>query len=363
MSTILANIILSFLILRFLISLYNRLSKPYVPVAQYEHSPLVSILIPARNEANNIALLLRSLQGLVYQNIEIIVCDDQSDDNTVSVVNEFSAKDKRIKLIQSEALPYGWLGKNHACFLLAAQAKGQYFCFLDADVRVEPQFVESAVALMAKKSLSLLSLFPYQQTITMGEKVTVPIMFRVLLSLLPLKLVSTKYFASISAANGQCMFFTAQSYLRYQPHTLMKDVKAEDIAIAYYFKSRKEPIACLLGDGMVNCRMYKDYKEAVNGFSKNIISFFRNSLLFALLYGIFTTSWVVFLFFYNTPELFLFLLCLTICTNLLNKMSLSYKWNETLWLQFIQELAFWNILFVAVKNKIKKTGTWKGRNI
>ncbi len=148
-------------------------------------NPLVSILIPARNEENNIGRLLDDLQELKYNNFEILVYDDDSTDQTRSVIMDKSLLDKRIRYIQGKVLLPGWLGKNHACHQLAKAAKGDYLLFLDADVSVIPRLFTDSIAFMEKQDLDLLSLFPVQKMKTLGEWLTVPLMNRILLGNLP----------------------------------------------------------------------------------------------------------------------------------------------------------------------------------
>jgi hypothetical protein len=122
-----------------------------------------------------------------------------------------------------------------------------------------------------------------------GERITVPNMNYILVSLLPLALVRRLSFPSLSAANGQFMFFRRKEYLATKPHEAVKADKVEDISIARMFKKRRLKIACMLGDDAITCRMYKGFREAVNGFSKNVIAFFGNSFLMAILFWTATT--------------------------------------------------------------------------
>src|SRR3972149_1006586 len=104
-----------------------------LPESLKKSTPLVSILIPARNEAENIKRCLRSLLKQDYPNIEILVLDDNSDDGTSISVKKLAEKDKRIRLIAGKPLKKGWLGKCYACWQLSKYAKGKYLIFTDAD--------------------------------------------------------------------------------------------------------------------------------------------------------------------------------------------------------------------------------------
>src|SRR6476661_4152871 len=121
---ILFYIIFFFLILRFTVTLFNFISNPKLSASPKQYHHLVSVLIPARNEAKTISKLLTSLQKQDYQHLEIIVLDDNSDDETYIICQEFANKDTRFRAIKGLELPSTWLGKNFACYQLAKQAKG-----------------------------------------------------------------------------------------------------------------------------------------------------------------------------------------------------------------------------------------------
>ena len=123
-----------FTVIQLLVSLVNLLFETNLPKTQDISTGLVSVLIPARNEANNIGNLLNDLVNQDYKNIEVIVFNDQSEDKTAEIVTEYTIRDSRISMISSAGLPDGWLGKNFACHSLAEQANGKYLLFLDADV-------------------------------------------------------------------------------------------------------------------------------------------------------------------------------------------------------------------------------------
>lgn len=158
--------------------------------------PTLSVLIPARNEASNIGLILHDLIRIEGEEIrEIIVYDDASDDATPDIVSEYMLQDERIRLLRSQGLPDGWLGKNNACHRLAQEARGDYFLFLDADVRVAPDFINRLLAYAVGKKVSLLSIFPCQTMYSWAEKITVPNMHVILL------------FASFTAYGATCWLF------------------------------------------------------------------------------------------------------------------------------------------------------------
>ncbi len=267
--------------------LINFVFRQKLKFSGVEDGEIISVLIPARNEEENIAFLLSDLQRIKKRNLEILVFDDQSMDNTVKVVEGFSGRDARIKLLKSEGLPKGWLGKNHACYKLAQKATGKQYLFIDADVRINGNIITDAFAYLKKYNLGLLSIFPIQIQKTFGEKISVPIMNYILLTLLPLIFVRILPYKSLAAANGQFMLFDAATYDKIQPHMLFKSSAVEDISIARFLKKQKIKIACVTGEKKIRCRMYLSYREAINGFSKNVFMFFGNIPVLAFVFWLF----------------------------------------------------------------------------
>jgi glycosyltransferase involved in cell wall biosynthesis len=329
------------------------------------HSPFkgkVSILLPARNEEHNIGNLLDDLTKMKNSNFEIIVFDDQSTDNTSAIVQKKANTDKRIKLIQSDGLPAQWLGKNHACYQLAKAAKGNYYLFADADVRLHGNVVENAVSYMENRQLGLLSVFPVQIQKTIGEKLTVPVMNYILLSLLPLIFVRISPFSSHSAANGQFMLFNALNYKKTQPHKVFKSSPVEDIAISGYYKKQKIKVACTTGESRIKCRMYSNYKEAVNGFSKNVFMFFGNHPVLAFLFWIFATLGFIPVML-SQPGILPYYISAIILIQLVY--SFISKQNPLLNLVLfpLQLLFLLQVMIKSMLNKIHKQYSWKGRKI
>jgi glycosyltransferase involved in cell wall biosynthesis len=185
-----AYIVFIFTFIQFLVALSNMLFQP--PLSVCRSNPLVSILVPARNEEKNIATLISCLIKQDYQNIEILIFDDMSTDNTAELIKNAAKLDNRIKYFSSGSLPEGWLGKNFACHTLSEMARGKYFLFLDADVIIGDQVIENSLASLERDTLGLLSCFPVQVMYTMAEKIAVPNMNYILLSLLPLVLFKNR---------------------------------------------------------------------------------------------------------------------------------------------------------------------------
>ena len=360
---ILAWFIFAFTLMQFAVALVNLIFSQKLTMSDTNFNHLVSVLIPARNEEKNIAQLLNDLVEHDFQNIEILVFNDQSTDKTAQIVSRFAQKDKRVKLINSEGLPEGWLGKNHACHSLSKLAKGKYLLFLDSDVRIGNGIIRQTCTFSDKHKLGLLTIFPRQIMVSAGEKATVPLMLYILLTLLPLILVRKTGFSSLAAANGQFMLFRTENYRKTFPHEKMKNEKVEDIKIARYYKNEKIKVACITGKESVSCRMYSGFLEAVHGFSKNVTQFFGNSFSLAILFWLVTTFGFIVVYLALPKTIFISYLIIFILTRI--TVSITAKQSVLMNLVFLipQQLALGLFVLKAVVNRYKNQYEWKGRNI
>jgi chlorobactene glucosyltransferase len=352
-----------FLAIRLLIALVNLFSKPFLSRGTITEPVLVSVLIPARNEGQRIPLLLKDLIQSSYRNIEILVYDDDSSDDTARMVEVFCSQDDRIRLFKGVPLPAGWLGKNHACHRLSLEAKGDYLLFLDADVRMKPGLIVDALSYLNENRLNLLSLFPVQTMGSMSEKITVPLINWVLLSLLPLRLISRSRHPSLAAANGQFMLFDAQIYRRQRFHEHLRTERVEDINIIRMMKNMGYRCQTLLSNGQVSCRMYENYTQAIDGFSKNVNAYFGNNWMLLLLFALLSTFGVFFTFlampFWVTAAYLVGVVSLRAIISFMSKQPVLMN----ILLMPVQQFSFWLIIFRGGYKYFTRSMVWKDRPI
>lgn len=352
-------VILSFFLM--FISFINWITQPVLKISNQKNEEKVSILIPARNEEKNLSSLLESIKKQTYTNFEVIILDDHSQDDTYKIANSYSEKDQRFIVFKGKELEIGWLGKNWACHQLSEKANGQYLIFLDADTQVSKDLINSSITYLKNKNLKLLSLFPEQITISLGEKIVVPFINHVLLNLLVLHFIKIPYFSSLSAANGQFMLFDANNYKNNLWHKKEKGSVAEDISIIKDMKKNKFKVASLLGNNLIKCRMYTGLNECISGFEKNILLIFGNSIIFLSLYIIFTILNIFLVD--NLRDLLLVILF-----SFINKIFTSLLSNQNVFLNLIlHPIQNFFIIMIATKSiykKItKKEVIWKGRKV
>ena len=360
---ILVYAIAAFFVLRFLVALVNLVFSPVLKKQETPLRPLISVLIPARNEETNIATLLNDLKNQSYKNIEVIVFNDQSTDRTAEITSDFCTIDKRYRLVHSDELPEGWLGKNNACHQLAKKASGEYLLFLDADVRIQSGLIESLTAQMHRHNLRLISVFPKQIMKTMGEKITVPVMNSILLSLLPMILTRESPRPSLAAANGQLMFFEKNTYLQVWPHEQVKNQMVEDILIARLYKKKGFAMQCMTGNETISCRMYHSLFDSILGFSRNVAEYFGGNHLAALFYWFLGTFGIVFIALFLPFVYFIASLFIVIITKIMVSIVSRQSVWENLLFALPQQLLLGIIVIYSYRNKIQKKAQWKGRNI
>lgn len=233
---------------RWLVALFNLITGRPRYALMKKTDDVVSVLIPARNEAGNLRRLLLSLSNCDSSIGEIIIYDDQSEDETAVVVNHWMQNDSRIRLMKGKNLPAGWTGKNHACHQLAMNAKGKYLLFLDADVTVDQYAIDLALSRMKKDQLALFSFFPQQEMITTGEWLLIAQINIILVSLLPLAILNYIPIPVMTAANGQFMMFDSHWYKQHFFHEKVRNNPVEDVSIAQYIKKKKLKLRTALAD-------------------------------------------------------------------------------------------------------------------
>jgi glycosyltransferase involved in cell wall biosynthesis len=355
--------VLFFMILRFCVTLFNFISDPKLRRVSKHANNLVSILIPVRDEEHNIFPLLQSIADQDYTDYEVIVLDDSSTDGTYQICSDFASPNSRFRVIKGGALPPDWLGKNYACHQLAQQAKGEYLLFLDADEKVNKGLINSAVYRMQMNNLSLLSLFTNQTMLTLGEKIVVPLMHFILLNLLPLKLVFLSKNKSIAAASGQFMLFNAADYHHNQWHQQVKQAVVEDVEIMKQVKGKNLNGESLLANGMINCRMYAGFAEAVTGFSKNFLAAFNYSIGGLLVFLTILIGGPLLIMATLNLNLIFFMCSLVILNRVMIAMLAGQSTIVNTLLHPIQMCSLTLIAFMSIQKHLTKTNVWKGRKV
>jgi len=272
------------------ISLFNVLSAPSLE-NKYEltETPMISVLIPARNEEETIQRCVESLLRQTYPDFEVLILDDYSTDGTGQVLEELSGRDSRIKVFTGKPLPDGWTGKNWACHQLSRKAGGDILVFTDADNWYHAEALRNTIRRMDQHDLDTLSAFPQQITGTLTEKLVVPYVDVLLYSLLPLWATYLLPFPSMAAANGQWLAFRKEVYSLIGGHQAVRGEPVEDTVLARRVKQKGARLLTAAGTGYIFGRMYRSFGEVWEGFTKNLygLAGYRAPVFFAVLLMLF----------------------------------------------------------------------------
>lgn len=233
--------------------------------------PLVSIVIPARNEERNIERCVRSALTSTYPRLEVIVVDDQSSDATGDIARSIATDDSRVRVIENEPLPNGWFGKQWACDTGARASTGEIILFADADTTHSSDLVTRSVNTIVRRDADLFSVAGKQELGSFWEKLVQPQVFGMLaIRYGGTESVSRSRFATSKIANGQCMFVRRAAYEELGGHALVKSHVADDMMMAQRFFARGKNVVLAEGFAQLSTRMYTSLGELVRGWGKNV---------------------------------------------------------------------------------------------
>ncbi len=369
------TVILTLFFIDFIINiiLFKDITKYKLTEKFIKSPPLVSILIPARNEEFTIKRCIKSLLKQDYPNIEILVLDDSSSDRTSLIVKELGEKDKRIKLFTGKPLKDGWLGKSYACWQLSKYAKGEYLVFTDADTLHFENSISSLIGGLISNRLDGLSAVPRQIMVTLHERMVYVWVHFGILSLLPLILVKKSKNPLFSTANGQCILFKNEVYKKIGGHKAIRAEILEDIHISKQAKRFGYKFMIFDGSKSINCKMYRNFSQLISGFSKFMFAAFD--------YQVFTISAVVliisvlFLFpFILLPlGIFIFdwsgrimsLITIQVLTLLIMRVIMAIKLKSRASDAFLHPLSMIYIILICINSvfqaKFREGVLWKSR--
>ncbi len=240
---------------------------PQSPRFSAENPPLVTAIIPAKDEETTLADCLNTVITQSYPNMEILVIDDRSTDATPEIARKFAERDPRIRVITIDNLPEGWTGKTHGLHIAAAEARGEWFWFIDSDTRHEPDSLSIVMEYARSEGAAMASLLPEMRCESFWERVVQPLAGVVLMQSFPLFLVNNDK-VRLAFANGQYILIERSAYEAVGGHTSVKDKFVEDIYLADRVKSSGRSIRVAIAKGIGSTRMYTSLNSLVRGWSR-----------------------------------------------------------------------------------------------
>jgi chlorobactene glucosyltransferase len=228
--------------------------------------PLVSVVIAARNEEEDLPGTLDSLLAQDYPSLEIAVVEDGSTDGTRAVID---ARSPRVRRVDPPPLPAGWVGKNWACWTGARATRGEWLLFLDADVRLHPAAVRTSMDWAEREKADLATIGPRVEMKGFWERVVLPFYVQMVLTYFRAPHVNRPD-SKTAMANGQYWLTRRASYEQLGGHEAVRSVVLEDVSIARRFRAAGLRLRLAWAPTLAETRMYRDRRELFEGLLKNI---------------------------------------------------------------------------------------------
>ncbi|HMA24295.1 MAG TPA: glycosyltransferase [Gemmatimonadaceae bacterium] len=243
-------------------------------------APLVSVIVPARNEQRNIERCVQSVLATQYPSLEVIVVNDHSTDETGAIARAIATDDPRLVVIDAPDLPDGWFGKQWACATGARVARGELLLFTDADTRHAPDLLPRATNALRDRDASLLSIAGHQEMHSFWERIVQPQMFALLsIRYGGTEQVSNARRAEDVIANGQFILVRRDAYDAVGGHAAVRDRVAEDLALGQEFFRAGRRIVLMLALHQFSTHMYASLREVIEGWRKNIYAGGRHAAI------------------------------------------------------------------------------------
>lgn len=248
--------------------------------------PLVSVIIPARDEERMIGTTVRAMLAQTYDNLEVIVVDDRSTDATTSILDAIAGDDERLRVIRGEETPDGWLGKPWALHQGATRAGGELLLFVDADIIYAPGAVAAAVDYLQSSGAGMVALMPHLELRGFWEHVAMPQLAMIAYVMLPTWLSNRTTLRRLGIGGGPGNLLRREAYERAGGHESLKDAVIDDVGMARLLRSHGIRTHTVRAEDLVSMRMYRGGREIVQGFTKNTFAAFDRSYVITLLVAI-----------------------------------------------------------------------------
>ena len=231
--------------------------------------PTVSVLIPARNEAETIGPAVSAVLLSRGVACEVLVLDDHSTDETAAIVATMANRDDRVRLIRGPELPTGWCGKPHACWVLAHETRNSWIVFLDADVRLTADALARMVAFLESTGVDLASGVPRQETVGFLEKLVIPLIHFILLGFLPIHRMRRSTDPRFAAGCGQLFITRREAYLNMGGHAAIRNSLHDGLTLPRAYRSMGLRTDLFDASDLAVCRMYRTAGALWGGLAKN----------------------------------------------------------------------------------------------
>lgn len=231
--------------------------------------PLLSVVVPARDEERGIGAAIRSLRAQTYPSLEVIVVDDRSRDGTAAAARAAAAGDPRVRVVDGRPLPPGWVGKPWACRQGADRARGDWLLFTDADVLHAPEALARAMALALRLGRGGLTMFPLVECATPAERVVTPAALAAIATFVAPGPLARSPRSRVAIGAGAFLLIERGLYEAVGGHAAVRHRMVDDVCLAAAVKDAGGLLVPVRSGGLLRLRMYHGAREAWRGWSKN----------------------------------------------------------------------------------------------
>jgi glycosyltransferase involved in cell wall biosynthesis len=270
----LSLVVLALWVLTLVCTALNLVSVPWRARRMPRTTPLVSVIVPARDEERDIRRTVTALLAQTYPALEVIVVDDRSTDATPAILAELAAGDPRLLVVKGDEPPPGWLGKPAALHRGSLQARGELLLFMDADILYAPDAIAAAVSYIEEREVSLLTLFPQIEMHGFWEHVLMPNLAVFLFCFVPLWAANRSRAPLFAIGGGPGNLVRRGDYDAAGGHEALSDSVVDDVALARLLRRGGFRTEAVRASDFVSMRMYHGLGEIVAGFTKNAFAVF-----------------------------------------------------------------------------------------
>ncbi len=241
--------------------------KPNLP----DNPPMVSIIVPARNEEKTIERCVRSLLAQDYPRFEVIVVDDCSEDETGPILAQLGNTDSRLQVVQGKPLPEGWMGKAHAIMQGYPQSKGDWLLFTDADTYHSPSLLSRVMGFVLPSPISLVTVSGKQERSEIGVTLVNLVVWSYIFMVSDRKgLADSK--SRQGLIYGQYVLMTREAYEAVGTHAAVREYSSTDVSLGYLAKLKGFLVLGIDAGGALKTTMYSSFTEAYRGWSRSLVN-------------------------------------------------------------------------------------------
>lgn len=358
-------IVLAAWILTFFRTLLNLLTVERLPQDASDDGPLISVIIPARDEERTIERTVLAFLAQTYRNLELIVVDDRSTDGTAAILERIAASDSRLRVIRGEEMPPGWLGKPWALHQGSRRASGEIFLFVDADIIYAPRAVAGAYAAMQRADVPMMTLLPKFVMEGFWENVAIPMLGMMVLSFSPLWLANRTRIPLLGIGGGTGNMIRRADYEAIGGHEALKASVVDDVSLGRLVRRHGRRTMAFRADDLVSLRIYHGAREIIGGFTKNMFAVLGRSYIWTVVASVFSVIFHVlpFVLALLGDPIALAVVAIIAATRVLLFRSLEYPLSYAI-LAHPLMILFWTWIFLRSMwlTGVRRRLVWRGRS-